>query len=253
MNDGLVDLSWWVSVVYFIAGAHFSNACTSIYLHRCLAHRALKLSPWVSLPMRFWIWMSTGVHTKEWVACHRKHHSHVDREHDPHSPVNTSVWSILFFGWRHYRRAVENEAMIDKYGFGTPADWWEENLFGKHRSLGLLLLLGLNLLLFGVLWGGGVWVLQVIHMPLQGGIVNGIGHAWGYRNFRTKDKSSNFIPFGLWIAGEELHNNHHADPKAARFRKRWFEIDVGWIYVRLLERLGLATAVHVGRVQLPGT
>jgi stearoyl-CoA desaturase (delta-9 desaturase) len=249
---GFLNVSWWVPFAYFAVGAHLSNACTSIYLHRSITHRALELSPIVAFPMRLWLWLSTGVNTREWVACHRKHHAHADREEDPHSPVNSSVLAVLFGGWGQYRRAVADADMVQKYGKGVPADWWERNVFGKHTLPGLLLLLGLDLVLLGWAWGATVWAVQLFHMPLQGGIVNGIGHGWGYRNFDTKDHSTNLFPFGLWIAGEELHNNHHADPKAACFRKRWFEVDTGWVYVRVLENLGLATSVHRGTVVSSG-
>lgn len=237
-------------LVYLLIGAHLSNAFTSIYLHRCLAHRALELSPAASFPMRLWIWLSTGVNSRQWVACHRKHHACVDREGDPHSPVRLGLRSVVFLGWRHYRNAVQDKAMVEKYGKGAPDDWWERNVFTRQEA-GLLGLLAINLVLFGWMAGGGIWVLQMIHMPLQGGIVNGIGHAWGYRNFPTKDHSTNFLPLGLWISGEELHNNHHADPKAARFSRRWFEIDMGWIYIRLLELTGLAKSVYAGTRLVP--
>lgn len=196
--------------------------------------------------MRIWIWLSTGVNATEWVACHRKHHANVDKQGDPHSPKNAGLLPIVFFGWQHYRQAIQDKEMVAKYGKGTPRDWWERKVFVR-QDWGTMSLLVINFVLFGWAWGAGLWVLQMIHMPLQGGIINGIGHAWGYRSFDTKDHSTNIVPFGLWIAGEELHNNHHADPKAARFRKRWFEIDLGWSYIRLLELLGLATSVHMGK------
>ena len=246
MSFGILEGNWTVMLVYFLIGAHLSNAFTSLYLHRSLAHGAVRFSPVVSWPMRLWIWLSTGVNAKQWVACHRKHHSYVDKEEDPHSPVILGTASIVFLGWNHYRRAVKDRAMVEKYGRGLPDDWWERNVFSKPE-IGPLILLLIDLVLFGWTYGAGLWVLQMIHMPLQGGIINGIGHAWGYRSFQTKDHSTNILPFGLWISGEELHNNHHSDPMAARFRKRWFEIDMGWIYIRALQMLGLASSVRVGR------
>jgi stearoyl-CoA desaturase (delta-9 desaturase) len=243
---GFLNVAGWAPVLYFIAASYLTNVATSLYLHRSLSHRSVEFSPLVAYPMRVWLWLTTGVVTKEWVACHRQHHAYVDREGDPHSPVLTSLPAILFAGWAYYRRAVRDQAMLERYGQGTPDDWLERHVFTKLSFLGVLVLLGVNFFLFGW-WGLPTWIAQVILMPVQGGIVNGIGHALGYRNYDIKDRSHNFLPFGLWLVGEELHNNHHADPRSARFRRRWFEIDAGWIYIRMLAFVGVARVLHSNR------
>lgn len=236
---------WWAPLAYFVVASHLTNVATSVYLHRCLSHQGVGISPMVAFAMRFWLWLTTGIVTREWVACHRKHHAHVDREGDPHSPALMGLPAILFGGWAYYRKAVRDSAMLQRYGKGTPDDWFEHHVFAKMSFAGVFLLLLINVSLFG--WqGAGVWIAQVLLMPIQGGIVNGVGHAVGYRNYDTRDHSRNFLPFGLWLVGEELHNNHHADPRSARFTHRWFEVDVGWAYIRILAALGLATIRHRG-------
>ena len=237
---GLLNVAWWIPLGWFALSSHLTNVSTTIYLHRCMSHGGVKLSPAVSLPMRFWLWFTTGIHTKEWVACHRKHHAHVDREGDPHSPVLAGLLAILFGGWIYYRRAVRSDETLEKYSKGTPDDWFERQIFTKLRSLGIVLLLAVDCVALGWGWGIGVWIAQMLLMPIQAGIVNGIGHAWGYRNYEIKDNSRNFLPVGLALVGEELHNNHHADPRSAKFSARPFELDIGWVYIKLLAALGLA-------------
>lgn len=244
---GFLNVGWWAPILFFLVAGHVTNAATTIYLHRSMTHRGVRLSPVVSLSMRFWLWFTTGIVTQEWVAVHRKHHAFADRVGDPHSPLLEGLHSILIAGWAHYRKAARDPGVLDKYGKGCPDDWAERWVFGRFSYAGVILLLALDVYLFGPWWGGGIWLGQVVWMPMLGGIVNGIGHAWGYRNYEIKDSSRNFFPAGLLLGGEELHNNHHADPHSARFRRRWFEFDVGWIYIKLMSWFGLAKVVHAGR------
>jgi stearoyl-CoA desaturase (delta-9 desaturase) len=244
---GFLNVAWWAPVIFFVVSGHLTNIATTVFLHRCMTHRGVTLHALASYPMRAWLWLSTGIVTKEWVACHRRHHAYVDREGDPHSPVLEGLTSILFAGWVHYRRAIRNPELLEKYGKGTPDDWIERYVFTKVSSIGIIILLGIDIYLFGWAWGFGVWTAQVLWMPFLGGVVNGIGHAWGYRNFEIKDASRNIVPLGVVLAGEELHNNHHADPRSARFRRRWFELDVGWVYIRILASLGLAQVEYAAR------
>ncbi len=244
---GFLNFAWWSPIVFLAVSGHLTNISTTIYLHRTMTHGGVKLSPLVSIPMRFWLWLSTGIVTREWVACHRKHHAFADREGDPHSPVLLGLSQILLLGWKHYRRGIREPGVLEKYGKGCPNDWLERWVFSRFSYHGVLLMLALDIFLFGLGWGAGVWLLQIFWMPALGGLVNGIGHYWGYRNYGVKDESRNFFPFGLLLGGEELHNNHHADPKSARFRRRWFEFDVGWVYLRILSLFRLARVQHAGR------
>ena len=234
-------------VIFFLISGHLTNLATTIYLHRSLTHGGVTLHPLVSIPMRFWLWLTTGTVTREWVACHRKHHAFPDREGDPHSPVLAGLGQIVFSGWQYYRRTVRDPGVVEKYGKGCPDDWLEHWVFSRFSYSGVFVMALLDVVLFGPWWGLGIWVAQVVWMPFLGGFVNGIGHAYGYRNYEVKDHSRNFFPFGLLLGGEELHNNHHADPRSARFRRRWFEFDVGWIYIRIMSWFGLAKVVHTGR------
>jgi stearoyl-CoA desaturase (delta-9 desaturase) len=191
--------------------------------------------------MRFWLWLTTGMVTKQWVAIHRKHHQKSDQEGDPHSPQIYGIWRVLFKGWILYHDASKDHAMVEKLGVGTPDDWIERKLYTPHSRIGILLMLVIDLVLFGPM-GLVVWGIQMIWIPLwAAGVINGLAHWWGYRNTDTKDTSRNLVPWGIWIGGEELHNNHHADGANAKFKQRWFEIDIGWIYIQILSRLGLAT------------
>ncbi len=244
---GFLNVAWWAPVLFFAISGHLTNAATTIYLHRSITHRGVELHPLVSIPMRFWLWFTTGIVTKEWVACHRKHHAYADRDGDPHSPVLEGVKEIVFGGWLYYRHGVRQPGLLEKYGKGCPDDWLERWIFSRLSYAGVVLLLLLDLYLFDIGWGVGVWVGQVAWMPLLGGLVNGVGHAYGYRNYEVKDHSRNFFPAGVLLGGEELHNNHHADPHSARFRRRWFEFDVGWIYIKMMSWVGLARVKHAGR------
>ena len=215
-------------------------ACVTLFLHRSQAHRAVQFHPAIEHFMRFWLWLTTGMVTKQWVSIHRKHHQKSDQEGDPHSPQIYGIWRVLFKGWILYHDASKDTAMVEKLGIGTPDDWIERKLYTPHSRIGILLMLVIDLVLFGPM-GLVVWGIQMIWIPLwAAGVINGLSHWWGYRNTDTKDTSRNLVPWGIWIGGEELHNNHHADGANAKFKQRWFEIDIGWIYIQILSRLGLA-------------
>jgi len=218
---------------------HITILCVTIYLHRTQAHKSLVLSPFVSHPMRFWLWLTTGMVTKEWVAIHRKHHSHCEKPGDPHSPHVYGIWKVLFGGVLLYVKATKDKKLIDTYGIGTPSDWIERNLYTPYSRLGVSILLVLNIILFG--WTGLImWLVQMIWIPFwAAGVVNGVGHWFGYRNTNTKDRSKNILPIGLIIGGEELHNNHHNKPGSAKLSEKWFEIDIGWFWIKLLSYVKL--------------
>lgn len=240
---GVLADPWWLSIIFIVVVGHITNLGNTLYLHRCATHGGVEFHPVVEHFLRFWIWATTGIVTEEWVAVHRKHHAFADREGDPHSPEEEGLWAILLAGVFFYQRATRDEELIEKYGKG-PDDWIERNLYSKHSTLGILLFLIVDIYLFGAGIGLAVWSTMAIWMPIMGNIINGAGHALGYRNFDTKDHSSNLYPWGIWILGEELHNNHHADPKSAKFKAHWWEFDIGWYYIRLLETLGLADVVY---------
>lgn len=226
---------------------HATVVSVTIFLHRVQTHRSAALHPVVSHLFRFWLWLSTGMVTKEWVAVHRKHHATVETANDPHSPVHKGFWRVLFLGWKLYHEEAQSPETLEEYGKGTPDDWPERHLYSLHIdkrgvfSLGIVVMLGIDLLLFG-LSGTATWAVQMITIPFLGaGVVNGIGHYLGYRNFNTDDESRN-IPFGVIVlGGEEFHNNHHANQKSARFSYKWWEFDISWMYLCILEFLGLST------------
>jgi len=218
--------------------------CVTIYLHRCQTHLALELSPWISHPMRFWLWLTTGMVTKEWVAIHRLHHQKCETAGDPHSPQIHGIWRVLFGGAWLYARATNDRGLIEQYGRGTPDDWMERNIYTKYNKWGFLLLLIVEVALFHG-WGLVMWLIQMAWVPFHAaGVVNGVGHWWGYRNTDTKDRSHNIIPWDFWIGGECLHNNHHANPAGAKLSHKWWEFDIGWMYIRVLETLGLVRVVR---------
>lgn len=235
---------WWIPALVVVVMGHVTNVCNTLYLHRGVTHGGVEYHPIAEHAMRFWIWLTTGIVTKEWVAVHRKHHAYADREGDPHSPHEEGLWAILLQGVFFYREAAGDEELVEKYGRGCPDDWIERNLYTKHSSAGILLMLLLDVWIFGAGVGLIVWSIMAVWMPIMGNIINGLGHALGYRNFGTKDHSRNIYPWGIWILGEELHNNHHADPRSAKFKAHWWEFDVGWFYIRLLAFLGLAEVVY---------
>ncbi|AWB33343.1 DesA family fatty acid desaturase [Orrella marina] len=237
---GLTQASWWEIVIYTLVVTHITIVGVTLYLHRSQAHRGLDLHPVVSHFFRFWLWMTTGMVTKEWVAIHRKHHARCEREGDPHSPMIYGIERVLFRGAELYREESAKSDTLKKFGHGTPNDWLEKNIYSRYSVGGILLMLAIDVALFGAI-GLTVWAIQMAWIPFwAAGVVNGIGHYWGYRNFASPDTSTNVFPIGLLIGGEELHNNHHAYGTSAKFSSRWFEIDIGWTYILILRTLGLA-------------
>ncbi|MBI4355612.1 MAG: fatty acid desaturase [Candidatus Omnitrophica bacterium] len=235
----------WLALAYVAITGHITITCVSLYLHRAMAHRSLTLHPLPAACMRVWLWMFTGMYTKEWTACHRKHHAFTDQEGDPHSPKNEGFWQVLLAGVIYYQRAVADEAMVEKYGRGTPDDWLERRVFRQLHLVGIFSVLLVDSLLFGSFLGLGAWAIQMAWTPLfAAGVINGAGHAIGYRNFGLQDTSRNLLPWGVWIAGEELHNNHHANPASPKFSVKWWEYDVSWTYISVLKAMGLASVIE---------
>lgn len=240
MATGITHLSAWQVFLYTMVVTHITIASVTIYLHRHQAHRALELHAIPSHFFRFWLWLTTGQVTKEWAAIHRKHHAKCDTEEDPHSPVTRGIKKVFWEGAELYRAESKNMETMAKYGHGTPTDWIERNLYTKYSWLGVVSLFVINFVLFGVI-GISVWAVQMMWIPITAaGIINGIGHYWGYRNYDCADAATNIIPFGILIGGEELHNNHHTYATSAKLSSKWYEIDIGWAYIRALEMLGLA-------------
>jgi stearoyl-CoA desaturase (delta-9 desaturase) len=245
MFTGIFDLPWWGYVVYALAVTHITIAAVTIFLHRCQAHRALDLHPIVSHFFRFWLWFTTGMVTKNWTAIHRKHHARVETEEDPHSPQIYGIDKVLWEGAELYRVEAKKRETMEKFGQGTPDDWLERNVYGPHDRIGISTLLVLNFVLFGFA-GIAIWAVQMAWIPFfAAGVINGIGHYWGYRNFQPEDASTNVVPWGILVGGEELHNNHHAYATSAKFSSRWYEFDIGWLYIRLMQAVGLAEVKKV--------
>jgi len=245
LSHGLIDLPWWGYVVFTLAVTHITIASVTIFLHRAQAHRGLDLSPAVSHFMRFWLWLTTGMVTKEWVAIHRKHHAKVETVDDPHSPQTRGIKTVLLQGAELYRAESRNLETLEKYGKGTPDDWIERNVYTRFSWQGVGLMLAINLVLFGPV-GATIWAVQMMWIPVNAaGIINGIGHYWGYRNYACADTSTNIVPWGILIGGEELHNNHHAYGTSAKFSTQWYEFDLGWMYIRALSAMRLATVRKV--------
>ena len=226
-------------ILYTLILTHITILCVTIYLHRGVTHRGLEFHPALSHFMRFWLWLTTGMVTKQWVAIHRKHHRFIDTDGDPHSPKLFGIKNIVFRGVYYYYQAAKDARMVVEYGAGTPNDWVERKVYTKHHFLGVLLMLSINVLLFG--WIGIlIWLLQIVWIPFwAAGVINGLGHWWGYSNTDNKDSSRNILPFGIWIGGEELHNNHHAEPANPRLSRKWWEIDIGWIWINIFKHLRL--------------
>jgi len=242
MFSGLLNLPWWGDVIAGLILVQITIAGVTLYLHRCQAHRALELHPIVSHFFRFWLWLTTGMITKEWAAIHRKHHAKCETEEDPHSPRIHGINKILFTGVVMYVKESHKTDVMDRYGHSTPTDWLERNVYTPLNKWGIVLLAIADIALFGLLPGAIIYGLQLAWIPFwAAGVINGIGHYWGYRNFQTEDDSTNIVPWAGWIGGEELHNNHHAYPTSAKFSLRWYEFDLGWMYIRILQSLGLAT------------
>jgi len=232
---------WWKPVLFVIVAGHLTNVCVTLFLHRAQTHRGVTFNKLAEVPMRLWLWLSTAIVTKEWVACHRKHHAFADRDGDPHSPLIEGLRNIIIKGAFYYRKAVRQPGVLEKYGRGTPNDWLERYLLSRLNWLGIVIMLGIDIYLFGFFIGPLVWGVQMLWIPFwAAGIVNGVGHALGYRNYNVKDESRNISPIAIWLGGEELHNNHHADPHSAKFKAKWYEFDIGWTYIRLLQIFGLA-------------
>src|SRR3954462_15859409 len=239
--SGVFDLPWWGYVLAALALTHVTIAAVTIFLHRCQAHRALELHPIPSHFFRFWLWLTTGMVTKEWAAIHRKHHAKCETVEDPHSPQVYGINRVLWGGVLLYVKESYNKETMERYGHGTPDDWLEHHIYSKFSVLGLTIMGATDLILFGPIPGALILVTQIAWIPFwAAGVINGIGHFWGYRNFQTEDDSTNIVPWAAGIGGEELHNNHHAYPTSAKFSLRWYEFDLGWLYIRTLSALGLA-------------
>ncbi|GAA5233881.1 acyl-CoA desaturase [Verticiella sediminum] len=245
LTDGLTGASWWQIVLFTLVVTHITIVAVTVFLHRSQAHRGLDLHPIASHFFRFWLWMTTGMVTKQWVAIHRKHHARCEREGDPHSPMVYGINRVLFTGAELYRIEAQNRETMAKFGHGTPDDWMERNVYSRYTTLGIFSMLAIDLALFGVL-GLTVWAVQMAWIPFwAAGVVNGIGHFWGYRNYASPDTSTNVSPWGIIIGGEELHNNHHAHATSARFSAKWYEFDIGWMYIRMMQSVGLAKVRRV--------
>ncbi len=240
LSYGLLDAAWWQIVLYTFLTTHVTIAAVTIFLHRSQAHRALDLGPIPSHFFRFWLWVGTGMVTKEWVAIHRKHHAKCETEDDPHSPQTRGIKTVLLTGSELYRTEAKNAETMKKYGHGTPDDWLERHVYSRYTWQGVGLMLILDLLLFGAA-GAAVWAVQMAWIPVTAaGIINGLGHWWGYRNFEAPDAATIISAIGFIIGGEELHNNHHTYPTSAKLSVKPYEFDIGWGYIRILEALGWA-------------
>ena len=245
LAHGLLVASWWQIILYTLVTTHITIVSVTIYLHRHQAHRAMDLHAIPSHFFRFWLWLGTGQVTKEWVSIHRKHHAKCETMEDPHSPVAHGIKTVLWTGAELYRAESKNKETMTKFGHGTPKDWIERNLYTRYSWQGVGLMMIINLALFGVA-GLAVWAIQMVWIPVTAaGIINGIGHYWGYRNFEAPDASTNISPWGIMIGGEELHNNHHTYPTSAKFSVKPYEFDIGWVYIRALEKIGMATVKKV--------
>lgn len=239
MVFGYLNLSFWGYVVATLILTQITIAAVTLYLHRHQTHRALTMHPIISHFFRLWLWLTTGMVTADWVAIHRKHHASADVEGDPHSPVVFGIKKVFWEGAELYKVARKDKEMVAKYSHGTPTDWLERKVYSPHSAKGIFLMLFLDLFLFGVP-GITIWAIQMMWIPFHAaGVVNGIGHHWGYRNFECPDAARNIIPWGFWIGGEELHNNHHTFASSAKFSIKWWEFDMGWMYIRILSFLGL--------------
>src|SRR3569832_855631 len=258
LNHGVLHASWVFKIVYFAIVTQLTIFSVTLYLHRSQAHRGVDFHPALAHVFRFWSRVSTGMITKEWVAIHRKHHAKCETEEDPHSPKIFGIKKVVLEGVDLYRIASHDQSTMEKYGRGTPDDWLERNLYSKHAYWGPTLTFIVSILLFGI-WGVAIAALQMIWIPFwAAGVVNGLGHWWGYRNFETADMATNLTPWGFFIGGEALHNNHHAFPSSSKFALRKFEFDIGWAAIRGFETIGMAKVLRVApsldirpNVQLP--
>jgi stearoyl-CoA desaturase (Delta-9 desaturase) len=245
LAGGLWPLQWWQIVLFTLLVTHITIASVTIFLHRHQAHRALDLHPMASHFFRFWLWLTTGMVTREWAAIHRKHHAKCEQAEDPHSPQVHGLKKVFWQGSELYRAEAKNQETLARYGHGTPDDWIERNLYSRFSWQGVGLMLIIDVLLFGVA-GLAVWAVQMAWIPVTAaGIINGVGHYWGYRNFEATDASTNVSPWGILIGGEELHNNHHTYPTSAKLSVKAYEFDIGWAYIRMLQAAGLATVKKI--------
>ena len=245
MFSGIFSLPWWGYVVVTLVFTHITIAAVTIYLHRYSAHRALDLHPIISHFFRLWLWLTTGMETKQWTAVHRKHHARCETADDPHSPVVLGIDKVMWQGADLYKIESKNPETLEKFGQGTPDDWIERNVYAPHSVAGIATMMIVNFALFGFI-GMTIWAVQMMWIPFfAAGIINGVGHYWGYRNFQAEDASRNIVPWGIIIGGEELHNNHHAYPSSAQLSNKWWEFDIGWMYIRTMEILGLARVKKV--------
>src|SRR4051812_41019804 len=237
---GVLHATWWEMVIVTLVLTHITIAGVTIFLHRHQAHRALDLHPIPSHFFRFWLWLTTGMITKEWAAIHRKHHAKCETAEDPHSPQIYGIKKVFWQGAELYRKESLNKETLERYGHGTPDDWIERNLYSRFNIVGISAMLVLNFALFGFI-GITIWAVQMVWIPLlAAGVINGIGHFWGYRNFQPADSRRNILPWGILIGGEELHNNHHAYGTSAKLSNAWYEFDIGWLYICVLKTFGLA-------------
>jgi len=242
LADGLLDAGATGVLIYTLATTHVTIVAVTVYLHRHQAHRALSLHPAVAHFFRFWLWLTTGMVTREWVAIHRRHHAHCERAGDPHSPRQVGLRTVLLRGTELYRTASQDHESIARYAAGCPDDWIERRLYSRWTWQGVGVLLVLDVLLFGII-GLSVWGIQMLWIPLlAAGVINGAGHGIGYRNYDCREAATNILPFGVLIGGEELHNNHHTFATSAKLSVKWYEFDIGWMYIRILEVLRLARA-----------
>ncbi|MDE1981254.1 MAG: fatty acid desaturase [Betaproteobacteria bacterium] len=246
MFSGVLNWPWWGDVLALLAMTHVTIVGVTVFLHRHQAHRALDMAPAASHFFRLWLWMTTGMVTKEWAAIHRKHHAKCETAEDPHSPQVLGLNRVLWGGVLLYVKESRNPETMTRYGHGTPDDWMERHVYSKYSRLGVTLMALTDMALFGVVPGLLIWGVQMIWIPFwAAGVINGVGHFLGYRNFECKDASTNIFPWGILIGGEELHNNHHAFATSAKLSNRWYEFDIGWLYIRLLEMVGQARVKNV--------
>jgi len=260
LAGGLLQFGFWQLVLYLLVATQLTIFSVTLYLHRSQAHRGVDFHPVIAHFFRFWTWLTTSMITREWVAIHRKHHAKCETEDDPHSPQFKGIKTVFWRGVELYREARGMRADIEQYGKGAPNDWLERHLYTPYATLGPTLLLFISFGLFGFA-GVAVWAIQMLWIPFwAAGVVNGLGHWWGYRNFETTDTATNLTPWALWIGGEELHNNHHAFPSSAKFALRRWELDIGWVVIKSLEKVRLAKVLRVApsldvrpNIQVPDT
>ncbi|CAG9189416.1 Fatty acid desaturase [Paraburkholderia tropica] len=245
LAHGVLHFSWWQILLFVAVVTHITIVGVTVYLHRCQAHRALELHPIMSHFFRFWLWMTTGMLTGQWAAIHRKHHAKCETEEDPHSPQTRGIWKVLLEGAELYRAEAKNEETLRRFSHGTPNDWMERNVYTRFPILGVSIMMVIDVALFGLV-GLSVWAVQMAWIPFwAAGVVNGLGHFWGYRNFNSSDASTNLFPLGIIIGGEELHNNHHTFATSAKLSSKWYEFDIGWMYIRIMQAVGLAKVKKV--------